>query len=249
MRNQLLTGFVLHQKPHGESRSLIYFFSQELGVMHGIGKKNLPLFAPIQIFATGKHELKTFSQSQVTANFVNLTGQALFAGMYLNEILVKLLPNEEPLPELWQAYQSTLSNIAQLFRTDSSNNLLLLKWHLRRFETLLFEQLGYGLDFTTDALGQLIDLAKSYRYQLQEGFIPLLPPDKADVMLTGEQLEQWQHCLQENTYFDKISTVNADNTKILLNVISVIYRTILDDLLNYQTLQSRELWRQLTQFS
>ena len=54
MRNQLLTGYILHQKPYGESRSLVYLFSEEWGVVHGIGKKNLPLFVPIQFLAMVK---------------------------------------------------------------------------------------------------------------------------------------------------------------------------------------------------
>ena len=72
MRNQLLTGYILHQKPYGESRSLIYLFSEEWGVVHGIGKKNLPLFVPIQFFGNGKNSLKTFSQSQILQNHITL---------------------------------------------------------------------------------------------------------------------------------------------------------------------------------
>ena len=50
MRNQLLTGYILHQKPYGESRSLIYLFSEEWGVVHGIGKKKLTAICPYTIF-------------------------------------------------------------------------------------------------------------------------------------------------------------------------------------------------------
>lgn len=247
MRNQLLTGFVLHQKPYGESRSLIYFFSQQLGVVHGVGKKNLPLFVPIQLFATGKNALKTFSQSQLLDIHQNLTGQGLFAGMYLNEILLKLLPVEEPMPELWQDYQDSIKSIAHIFQAKTPD-LTALKWQLRQFETLLFEQLGYGLDFSTDSLGQPIELTQSYRYQLQQGFVPLLPMNKAEVMLTGQQLSQWHAFLQDTDLFDKDFKKNTREINVLINTISHVYRTILDNLLNYQTLQSRELWRELTKY-
>ena len=176
MRNQLLTGYILHQKPYGESRSLVYLFSEEWGVVHGIGKKNLPLFIPIQFFGNGKNSLKTFSQSQILQNYITLTGQSLYAGMYLNEILQKLLPVEEPFAEIWQAYQQCLANMATLFvdPAQSPHDMTRLKWHLRRFENVLFEQLGYGFDFAKDTLGDLIAPSQRYQYQLQQGFMPVL---------------------------------------------------------------------------
>ena len=250
MRNQLLTGYILHQKPYGESRSLIYLFSEEWGVVHGIGKKNLPLFVPIQFFGNGKNSLKTFSQSQILQNHITLTGQSLYAGMYLNEILQKLLPVEEPFAEIWQAYQQCVANMATLFvdPVQSPYDMTRLKWYLRRFENVLFEQLGYGFDFAKDALGDLIAPSQRYQYQLQQGFMPVLPLDKPDMSLTGEQLLTWYQCLQDEASFNQMMQQNFDLAKQLVNSISAMHRHLMDNLLNYQTLQSRELWQQLTQY-
>ena len=250
MRNQLLTGYILHQKPYGESRSLVYLFSEEWGVVHGIGKKNLPLFVPIQFFGNGKNSLKTFSQSQILQNHITLTGQSLYAGMYLNEILQKLLPVEEPFAEIWQAYQQCVANMATLFvdPVQSPYDMTRLKWYLRRFENVLFEQLGYGFDFAKDALGDLIAPSQRYQYQLQQGFMPVLPLDKPDMSLTGEQLLTWYQCLQDEASFNQMMQQNFDLAKQLVNSISVMHRHLMDNLLNYQTLQSRELWQQLTQY-
>ncbi|QRO12850.1 recombination protein O N-terminal domain-containing protein [Moraxella osloensis] len=250
MRNQLLTGYILHQKPYGESRSLVYLFSEEWGVVHGIGKKNLPLFVPIQFFGNGKNSLKTFSQSQILQNHITLTGQSLYAGMYLNEILQKLLPVEEPFAEIWQAYQQCVANMATLFvdPVQSPYDMTRLKWYLRRFENVLFEQLGYGFDFAKDALGDLIVPSQRYLYQLQQGFMPVLPLDKPDMSITGEQLLTWYQCLQDEASFNQMMQQNFDLAKQLVNSISVMHRHLMDNLLNYQTLQSRELWQQLTQY-
>ena len=54
MRNQLLTGYILHQKPYGESRSLVYLFSEEWGVVHGIGKKTYRYLSPYSFLAMVK---------------------------------------------------------------------------------------------------------------------------------------------------------------------------------------------------
>ena len=122
MRNEALIGYLLHQRPYQEKRALYYLFSQQHGVIHGIGKKGAPLFMPLQLFATGKRDLKTFSQinispfslvaqsiSQESDSVINnaeirhqesITGQHQYAALYLNEILWRLLPTEDPMPIL-----------------------------------------------------------------------------------------------------------------------------------------------------
>nr|WP_240365904.1 recombination protein O N-terminal domain-containing protein [Psychrobacter sp. KH172YL61] len=39
MRNEALIGYLLHQRPYQEKRALYYLFSQQHGVIHGVGKK------------------------------------------------------------------------------------------------------------------------------------------------------------------------------------------------------------------
>ena len=170
--------------------------------------------------------------------------------MYLNEILQKLLPVEEPFAEIWQAYQQCVANMATLFvePAQSPYDMTRLKWYLRRFENVLFEQLGYGFDFAKDALGDLIAPSQRYQYQLQQGFMPVLPLDKPDISLTGEQLLTWYQCLQDETMFNQMMQQDFDLAKQLVNSISAMHRHLMDNLLNYQTLQSRELWQQLTQY-
>lgn len=247
MRNEPLIGFVLHQKPYRENRSLTYFFSQEFGLINGVGKKNLPLFVPISVFATGKSDLKNFSQSQLLQNIQplqNLHGQAQFVGLYLNELLVKLLSPEEPCIPLWQAYQQSLKRLASLnSQTFETNDYL--KLLLRQFEQQLFEELGYAIDFSRDSHGKPIMPTSHYRYQLQEGFVPMVIAGNTGkgqdlTVFLGQDLQAWQASLQKN---------NADFSDLaLLNQMGKLYRQIVDNLLNHQPLQSRELWRELAKY-
>ena len=112
----------------------------------------------------------------------------------------------------------------------------------------MFEQLGYGFDFAKDALGDLIVPSQRYQYQLQQGFTPVLPLDKPDMSITGEQLLIWYQCLQDEASFNQMMQQDFDLAKQLVNSISAMHRHLMDNLLNYQTLQSRELWQQLTQY-
>lgn len=249
MRNQPLTGFVLHQKPYRESRSLTYFFSLEFGLVHGIGKKNLPLFMPLNVFATGKSELKNFSQSQALLDnrIKVLSGQAMFAGLYLNELLVKLLPVEEPCQAVWHTYQHCLSNLSHL---DTQHAAEQLKFILRQFEQKLFEELGYAIDFLQDSLGKPISPYQHYRYQLQVGFVPIvvasnLGKGQGMDVFSGEALQDWQSWLEQA---DLNQPSFSSKQVAVLNQISKLYRQIVDNLINYQVLQSRELWRELVKY-
>lgn len=218
--------------------------------MNGIGKKNLPLFLPLSVFATGKSELKNFSQSQIIAGseLKPLSGQAMFAGLYLNELLAKLLAVEEPCETLWQAYQHTLLNLTTL--DTHAQPAEQLKFILRHFEQKLFEELGYAIDFTHDSQSEIITPNQHYRYQLQEGFIPIVVTENTgksqdlEVFL-GKDLQDWQHWLEN---FDKNDFAFTQQNIDLLNQIGKLYRQIVDNLINYQVLQSRELWRELAKY-
>lgn len=45
MRNEALIGYLLHQRPYQEKRALYYLFSQQHGVIHGIGKRCAIVYA------------------------------------------------------------------------------------------------------------------------------------------------------------------------------------------------------------
>lgn len=246
MRQQPLTGYVLHQKPYQENRGLLTLFSAEFGIVHGIGKKNLPLFVPLQVFANGKSHLKTFSQSQALTAVQPLMGQALYVGMYLNELLAKLLPIEEPMPMIWQAYADSLTMLGT-WQTNGADTIR-LKWQLRWFETQVLNDLGYGMDFCHTADGDALDPTVCYRYRLQHGFVPTLDENQPSA-ITGKDLAVWQDWLTDSAKFEQAYQAEAPTSAQLLSKIGHIHRAVIDHLLGYQPLQSRELWRSLQRLS
>ena len=253
MRNEALIGYLLHQRPYQEKRALYYLFSQQHGVIHGIGKKGAPLFMPLQLFATGKRDLKTFSQIDVasqnttqagivkdggpatvleTLPYGNITGQHQYAALYLNEILWRLLSTEDPMPVLWLHYQHSL---LQLRQPLSPNELRLC---LRQFEQHLFDELGFTLTLTHDSIENLIEPDGSYHFLPDVGLVPVLKND-----IHTERLEN-----AVGQYFfkgaDVIEMSQLGITDKTLNNWSKIHRHLIDHLLDYQPLQSRILWQQ-----
>ena len=249
MRNEALIGYLLHQRPYQEKRALYYLFSQHHGVIHGIGKKGAPLFMPLQLFATGKRDLKTFSQINIAplnaiqtlieqkdenANLSeaihheSISGQQQYAGLYLNEILWRLLPTEDPMPVLWQHYQNSLQQLKQPLTADE------LRLCLRQFETHLFNELGFALMLKHDSLDRPIESDCAYRFLPDVGLAPIIHNDDsenaiAQTIFKGSEI---------------LMMVEQGISAVTLNTWSRLHRQLIDHLLDYQPLQSRLLWQQ-----
>jgi DNA repair protein RecO (recombination protein O) len=253
MRNEALIGYLLHQRSYQEKRALYYLFSQQHGVIHGVGKKGAPLFMPLQLFATGKRDLKTFTQIQITSQttlqtsneqkegtsaalstvpYSNINGQHQYAALYLNEILWRLLPTEDPMPVLWQHYQDSLQQLKQpLDNTE-------LRLCLRQFEQHLFNELGFTLTLTHDNIEHTIEPNCVYRFLPDVGLLPIMQN-----AIESEHLES----STGQTIFkgiDIIEMAYLGITKATLNNWSKLHRHLIDHLLDYQPLQSRLLWQQ-----
>ena len=251
MRNEALVGYLLHQRPYQEKRALYYLFSQQHGVIHGVGKKGAPLFMPLQLFATGKRDLKTFSQIGIASNspsqvkttieeetvisslpYENITGQHQYSALYLNEILWRLLPTEDPMPVLWQHYQNSLQQLRQPL---SANELRLC---LRQFEQHLFNELGFTLALTHDSVQNPIDADSSYRFLPDVGLMP--------VLTNAAQSESLESSTSQSIFVgrDIIAMAQLGITETTLHQWSKLHRYLIDHLLDYQPLQSRLLWQQ-----
>lgn len=249
MRNEALIGYLLHQRPYQEKRALYYLFSQQHGVIHGIGKKGAPLFMPLQLFATGKRDLKTFSQiniatfssiaqlvSQENADTVNIeirhqegiTGQHQYVALYLNEILWRLLPTEDPMPILWQHYQNSLNELKNPLTADE------LRLCLRQFESYLFDELGFSLTLQQDSLENPIEPEQLYRFLPDVGLVPVLHTKDSESVIS--------HAIFKGN--DILMMVEQRLSDSTLSAWSRLHRQLIDHMLDYQPLQSRLLWQQ-----
>lgn len=250
MRNEALIGYLLHQRPYQEKRALYYLFSQQHGVIHGIGKKGAPLFMPLQLFATGKRDLKTFSQINLAPQHVvqtgvlleddaakklkatpyeNITGQHQYAALYLNEILWRLLPTEDPMPTLWQYYQDSLDRLKQPLTANE------LRLCLRQFERYLFNELGFALTLTHDNVQDNIEPHSLYQFLPDVGLLPIVQAEFLENASVGQTVFAGSEILM---------MVEQGMTDITLNAWSRLHRQLIDHLLDYQPLQSRLLWQQ-----
>lgn len=233
MRNESLTGYLLHQRAYQEKRALYCLFSKEHGVVHGVGKKGAPLFTCLQLFATGKRELKTFTQIGIapsvdTTSYQAIQGQQQYAALYLNEILWRLLPIEDPMPDLWQAYQDSLQQL------KSSVDNTELKCILRRFEQVLFAHLGFSVALHQDHTQTAINREHNYQFMSDIGW-QVVADDAESAFLSRSDVFAGQVILD-------MAETNITTSNVA--AWSRLYRLLIDHLLDHQPLQSRLLWQQ-----
>jgi DNA repair protein RecO (recombination protein O) len=121
----------------------------------------LQAFQPLTLSWAGAGELKTLIKAEWRGGLPLVTGSALLCGFYLNELLLKLLPREDPHPRLFDAYESALSRLAN--GADQAPVL-------RQFELKLLAELGYALPLTHEAdTGRPVDPAERYYYAFERG--------------------------------------------------------------------------------
>ena len=136
--------FVLHRYDWSESSLVLDVFSREHGrlVLAAKGVKRptsqfrpvlLPL-QPLRLSWSGDGEVRTLKAAHWQGGHVMPTGDALLAGYYLNELLLRLLARDDPHPVLFDHYAQAVKGLA----TDAALQQALL----RAFELVLLQQTG-----------------------------------------------------------------------------------------------------------
>lgn len=171
MRIAAEPAFVLHARPWRETSVLVEVLSANHGrlglLARGVhGPRQQPLRAALQpmqlvrLEAVQRGELAQLRGAEALDSPPRLSGDAMLAGFYVNELVLRLAPRQDPQPELFAAYGRMR---ARLSAGEP------LAWTLRRFERDLLEALGVGFDCATDAEGEAIDPAARYRLDPEQG--------------------------------------------------------------------------------
>ena len=167
-------GFVLHSYPYRETSLIVEVFSRDHGRVGLVAKGArrpmsqlrgvLMAFQPLLIDWSGGGEMKTLVRAEWQGGQPLLGGQALLCAYYLNELLMRLLPREDPHPVLFRAYGDALRALA----AGEGQEVI-----LRRFELALLQELGYGLQLDSDADGAPVRPELRYAYIIERGAVPL----------------------------------------------------------------------------
>lgn len=220
--------YVLHTRAYSETSLLVEMLTQEQGRITAVargakrGKAKisnlLQPFMPLQVIWYGKSELVTLTAAEANGSCHKLYGKIAICGLYLNELLVKLLPRWDACPLLFSGYQAVLLDLEN--HSDTAQIIL------RKFELLLLKSLGYELQLTRDiTTGKIID-ADSY-YSFDPVFGPKLTYATANQAIKGASLL----ALEAN---------DLEDPKILFDI-KRLMRSVLNYHLGSRRLVTREL--------
>jgi DNA repair protein RecO (recombination protein O) len=162
---------VLHVRPYREASAIISLLTAEHGrlaaVARGVrgGKRGSVLqpFNQVRVGFSGRGSLYTLTGHELVRH-AWLSGQALACGFYVLELITRVLGEHDSHPRL---FFGTCRTLEALQGQDTAADVA-----LRRFERLLLEELGYGIDFRQDAdSGDLIDPDRDYAWHPDSGFV------------------------------------------------------------------------------
>jgi DNA repair protein RecO (recombination protein O) len=171
MTVELQPAYILHTRPYRDTSMLVDFLTPEFGritaVARGVRARKTPKrnllnpFTRLLISFQGKTDLKLLTHFEAEGAHFPLTAKHLFSGFYLNELLVRLLPELDAHPEIYSLYEQSLQALSG--QQD-------LEPVLRVFEFQLLQELGYGIDFNADAKsGDVISAQASYCLDPSQG--------------------------------------------------------------------------------
>lgn len=225
--------FVLHSYPFRETSLIVESYSRDQGrvamVARGARRPRSSLrgillpFQPLLLSWSGKRELRTLIRAEWQGGYSPLRGQSLICGFYLNELLLKLLPRDDPHEQLYAIYEGTLAALG-----EGADPFALL----RRFELALLRELGYAVILDRDVeRDEPVAQERSYVYVVERGPVGGNSMPGNGVKLSGQTLID----MQAGSF---TSAETQQQSKALM-------RVLINHCLGNQVLHTRQLLRDL----
>jgi DNA repair protein RecO (recombination protein O) len=180
---------VLHSAPYRETSVRLEFLTRDHGRIGAIarGAKRpgsalrglLQPFQPLLVGWSGRGDLVTLHGAEPAGPAWLLSGKALYCGLYMNELLIRLLHRDDPHESVYDSYVMTLATLAP----DDAEATL------RIFEKRLLDDLGYGLVLDHEAGGRAaIEPGRQYCYDIEQGPLPGPAPCRRGIAVRGASL-------------------------------------------------------------
>ena len=171
-RVSLQPAYVLHSRPFQNTSLLVDFFTLDYGLVRAVAKgarreksrfrSLLQAFQLLLASFSGRSEVKTLTGLECNLAAMQLSGTRLFSALYMNELLSRLLHNQEEHRALYRHYQDALVGL----QGDGE-----IEPVLRQFELRLLAELGYAINLNEDCSShEPIDAGSCYRFTPDVGF-------------------------------------------------------------------------------
>ena len=195
--------FILHRYDWSESSLILEVFTRHRGrvalLAKGV-KRHTSNFRPVllalqplkvsyTLSGDGNADIHVLKGAEWAGGHIMPMGNNLLTGLYLNELLMRLLARDDPYAYLFDVYAA----VVKLLATQPEE---VIEPVLRAFELILLRELGLlpALELETQTL-QALQPQTSYVLVAEMGLRPALDNDRA--ALTGQQWLQLQSALEQ----------------------------------------------------
>lgn len=193
----LQPGFILKHMKYRESSLILDVLTRDFGIVsilaRGVRKPKsktagvLLAFTALKLSYLDRHELKILTHAELDDETTRLTGISLYCAFYINELVGYFLHKNDPHPEVFVQYQQCLAAMAETQNTEQI---------LRFFELNLIEQIGYGIQLSTDLMADAL-VQPLNKYYYDDGLSGMVQSDEGYVsgntlfaLETRNQLDQ-----------------------------------------------------------
>lgn len=229
---QLQPAYIIHRRDYRNTSYLIELLTQEYGRVSVVAKaakrsKSQILqycqpFLPVACSWVGRGDLKTLTNIEAWEPSLNVSNkkivvghrpvagiwglpkELIWSGLYINELIMRLVKTHDVLPILFDHYHQTLQRLFALgdknslpndVKTDEARLIdrFKLEVFLREFEKVLLSELGYGIDFSVESrTGRAVVQSREYCFEPERGLFAVdiadLPRFNKAEIFNGESL-------------------------------------------------------------
>ena len=165
-------GFLLHTMPYGETSLIVDLYTRLYGRVKCIAKgyrrpkkrganRLLIPYVEYSLCWSGRSDLKTLISADILGPPIFLKEEALYFGLYVNELIYRLFLEQDPLEGFYDHYKQFID---ALFKGTFHES------HLRKTEMMLLSELGYGLVLDSEAdSGEPLEPNGRYLYEPEFG--------------------------------------------------------------------------------
>lgn len=223
--------FILHHRSYSETSIILDIFSKKYGRLSLLAKgakrqisskgSVLNQFQLLLFSWSGKSDLKTMTNAESVNEVYQMNPDAVYCGFYINELIIRLLHQHDPHPELFNYYNEIIKKFSEGISEKT----------LRVFEKKLLIEIGYGVILDHDINNSVIDAAADYYYLPEEGPVKVEDRSINALIIKGRSL-----LALANEKFN-----NQDD----MVEIKKLMRTLLQIQLGEKPLRSRQLMNDL----
>ena len=178
-RKLLEPAWLLHHRPWSDTSRILELITRAHGRVtlfaHGARRPKSALrsvlrpFVPLLVSWSGGTDGGTLTSAEAAHGAPPVPAPGvLMSCYYLNELLLKMVARDDRHEAVYDAYASAIAEIAAGEESQA----------LRRFERVLLEELGYGVDLSREAgTGRPLDAERYYHFQPGRGVLAVREQD------------------------------------------------------------------------